>query len=270
MAPLAESFGPLSFETNCGFKLRGATLADAVSSSLRVEVLDDDASLARVHPQMGAGNVLLVLADQTSVLLPAIPGFITALSFDDGKLVDVAYEPSQYSDRWADFSQHATKLRQLRAAVAFAAREGVFRLEGPAALVLKQRMQVAKGVDPSLALYAAYAYDEMQQVDLLQDMREQLRMDLGISFFDLDLLSGALPRGESREQRFPPVPMFAQGWSLLSAFGVLLSDDLTVLRAGVGTSTQTLQTELVDTLWTQFKPAATEHLHELIKKGKIP
>lgn len=268
--PLAEPFGPLGFETNCGFKLRGATLADALASGAVVQRFDDDASLARVHPQGIARNVLLVLADQSSVLLPAIPGFIAALSFDAGELADVAYEPSQHGDRWADFAQHADELRQLRAVIAQAAREGVFRLEGPAALALAQRMQVAKGVDPSLALYAAYAYHGLQQRDRLRQMRDYLRMDLGVSFFDLDLLAGALAHGGDAERRYPPVPMLAQGWSLLSAFGVSLGADLAQLPESRGAPSRPLQGELMDTLWTQFKPSATEYLRKLMKEGKLP
>jgi len=263
---LAKPFGPLGFETNCGFKLRGAKLADAVASGVRVERFDDDASLARVHPQGRPANVLLILADQTSVLLPAVPGFVAALSFDAGELADVAYEPSKYGERWADFAQRADELRRLRAVIAQAAREGVFRLEGPAALA--RRMQLAKGVDPSLALYAAYAYHGLQQGDRLREMREYLRMDLGISFFDLDLLAGALPSG-GEAGRYPPVPLLAQGWSLLSAFGVSLSNHLTELPASLGAPHRPLQAELVDTLWTQFKPAGTEHLRKLIQEGKL-
>jgi hypothetical protein len=268
-ATLAKPFGPLRFEINCGFKLRGAKLADVVGSGVGVERFDDDTSLARVHPQGGAGNVLLVLADQSSVLLPAVPGFVAALSFEAGELADVAYEPSQYSNRWADFAQGAHELRQLRAAIAHAAREGVFRLEGPAALALARRMQLAKGLDPSLALYAAYAYHGLQQTERLQEMREYFRSDMALSFFDLDLLAGALPRGGEAERRYPPVPMLAQGWSLLSAFGVSLSEHLRELRASPGAPRRPLQGELVNTLWTQFKPAGTEHLRKLIEEGKL-
>jgi hypothetical protein len=95
-------------------------------------------------------------------------------------------------------------------------------------------------------------------------------MDLGFSFFDLDLLAGALPRGADAERRFPPVPMLAQGWTLLSAFGVSLGEELARLPPSSDAPGRPLQGELVDTLWTQFKPAGTRHLSRLILQGKLP
>jgi hypothetical protein len=244
--------------------------AEAYGAGTRVELFDGDRSIARVHPHNGAANVLLVLADLSSVLLPAVPGFIAALSFGDGELIDVAYEPSEHTDRWNAFARRAGELRELRSVIAQAAREGVFRLEGGAALALAQRMQVGKGIDPSLALYAAYAYHGLQQRDRLRQMHDYLRMDLGISFFDLDLLAGALPSDRHPGRRYPPVPMLAQGWTLLSAFGVSLGDELSQLPLEGEARRRPLQGELVDTLWTQFTPAGTKHLRWLILQGKMP
>jgi len=52
-----------------------------------------------------------------------------------------------------------------------------------------------KGVDPSLALYAAYAYHDLQRRDLIKEMQSFLRDDLGLAFFDIALLSGDRPGG---------------------------------------------------------------------------
>ena len=251
-------FGPMHMETGCGLKLRGATLAEAVASGADVEVFEDDRSIARVHLKNGPANVLLILADGSGVLLPALPGFITALTFEQGELADIAYEPSEHTPRWIDFAARADELRSLRAVVAAAAREGVFRLDGTAAPELARRMQVAKSVDPALSLYAAYAYHDLQQTDRVREMLGFLRADIGIGFFDLELLSGKATAGPGI-RRFPPVPMLAQGWSLLSAFGVPLSDELAPLRD-----------ELVDTLWTQFQSRGAQRLKRLVEQGSLP
>jgi hypothetical protein len=64
--------------------------------------------------------------------------------------------------------------------------------------------------------------------------------------------------------------MLAQGWSVLSAFGVALQEEVGVIpRTTMGGHPQLLQSQLVDSLWTQFKPAATAHLRQLILKGKL-
>jgi len=98
---LLESFGPRSFETRCGFKLRGARVAAVHSPHAGHEVFDDPAgSLVRIDPRAGdASSVLLELDDGCSVLLPAIPEFIAELHFDDGELVHLAYEPAETSPR---------------------------------------------------------------------------------------------------------------------------------------------------------------------------
>jgi hypothetical protein len=48
-----------------------------------------------------------------------------------------------------------TEIRNLRAVIASSSRLGTFHLDDPEAEKLARRMQVAKGIDPSLVLYAA-------------------------------------------------------------------------------------------------------------------
>src|SRR5262249_22641101 len=89
---LAQPFGPTHHETRCGFKVRGARVVDAASrvsvqfAGGGVEQGDD----LRVSPTPPASNVLLITDSGAGVLLPAIPGFMCALTFEDSELVDVA------------------------------------------------------------------------------------------------------------------------------------------------------------------------------------
>ena len=52
-------------------------------------------------------------------------------------------------------------------------------------------MQYAKGIDPTMAVYAAYAYYDLQTVTRIEQMSGS-REDLGVSLFDVDLLARQL------------------------------------------------------------------------------
>jgi hypothetical protein len=87
-----RDFGPLHFETGCGFKIQGAGIVEAIST-VAVDRLTD--SLVRVHNMnVPAVNVLLLTDRGTGFVLPAIREFLAAVTFDGGELVNVSYEPS--------------------------------------------------------------------------------------------------------------------------------------------------------------------------------
>jgi hypothetical protein len=202
-------------------------------------------------------SVLIELRNGTGVLVPSIPDFVAELTFEDGQLANLSYEPSSNSWRWGEYADRQEELRTLRASVAASAGFGVFRLSGDDAIKLARRMQFAKGVDPSLALYAAYAYHDLQRRDLIREMESYLRADLGWAFFDIALLSGNLP-DPGRNRVLPPFPMLSQGWTLLSAFGVKLPNSL-----------QQLQRHLLPALWTMFDHGGVAMLAAAIHSGEV-
>lgn len=259
--------GPTHFETGCGFRIEGARVVEALARGADSEVLAGTSNTpagtrVRVTLQAGpAASVLLVLEDGSSVLAPAVAEFIAVLRFEDGELADLAYEPAEGSWRWDPYREHLAELHTLRNTIAAAARLGVFRLEGDNALALARRMQYAKGVDPALALYAAYAYHDLQRQDLIRHMADYLTMDLYFTFFDIGLVAHLLDgRRVADEARFLPcVPMLAQGWALLRAFRVQLPDGV-----------QDIQRHLLPSLWTQFAAGGTALLRPMILSGRIP
>lgn len=257
---LARPFGPAHYETGCGFKLRGAQVAQAHCLSAGVAVVDADGTLLRVDPTRGAASVLIVLRDGGSVLLPALPEFLAGLTFEDGELTHVSYEPADTSPRWADYAARQDELRALRAAVAAATGLGVFRLGGDKALQLARGMQFAKSIDPSMALYAAYAYHDFGRRDLIHEMQNYLRGDLGIHFFDIALLAadGSLAAGLRDGSVLPPLPLLSQGWSLLNAF-----------RAPLSPALRELQGHLRPSLWTLFDADGTALLLKAFQNGEI-
>lgn len=257
---LYTPFGPSHFETQCGLKLRGGNVSRVHCKGARAEILDSDGGIVRIGDMSKPGTaVLLELRTGTGVLIPAIPDFIAELTFEDNELVNLSYEPSDNTWRWSEYVTRREELRTLRASIAASVGLGVFRLSGDNALKLARRMQLAKGIDPSLALYATYAYHELQRRDLIKQMQSYLRGDLGFAFFDVSLLAGDLPGDLPGSDRVsPPFPMLSQGWSLLSAF-----------RAKLAGSLQTLRQHLLPSLWTMFDQDGVAILAAAINSGEV-
>jgi hypothetical protein len=176
-------------------------------------------------------------------VIPALQGYLAALTFDDGDLVDVAYEPSSNSWRVTEYAGRIEEIRVLRAVAAAASREGRFRLDAADANGLAQRMQLVKGVDPTLAVYAAYAYHDLQELERLQRMCGFMRDDLQTALFDVALLARQLvDQTVGRASGVVPfAPLLSQGWSLLRANRVTLPHGLSEL-----------QVTLQDSLWSLY------------------
>src|SRR5262249_51535241 len=176
------------------------------------------------------------------------------------ELVDVAYEPSDNDPRWVDYRQRAGDIRALRALAASSLSRGAFRLEGDDALQISRRLQYPKGVDPSLAVYAAYAFHGLQRLDLIRQMAGYMEGDLGTSLFDVALLARRLS-GKRITPDTPvlgAMPLLAQGWALLSAFGVSLPPALAEV-----------QKALVPSFWTMLDARGVELVRPAIASGAM-
>jgi hypothetical protein len=257
---IAKPFGPTHFESKCGFKIRGARIIEAYSRAAQTELFEMPGQVVRVDTDAySRASVLLVLEQGTGILLPAIPDFIGVLTVEEGELVDVAYEPSDNSWRWAPFWQRAAEIRALRSIASSSMTRGVFRLEGANALEIAKRMQYAKGVDPTLAVYAAYAYNDLRRRDLIREMSRYMRDDIGAPLFDVAMLSGELnARNVANSDVFSYMPLLAQGWALLSAYRVSLPDSLAELHR-----------TLVPSVWTMFDQEGIRQIRNSFHKGDL-
>ncbi|GMV29951.1 MAG: hypothetical protein AMXMBFR59_20760 [Rhodanobacteraceae bacterium] len=257
-----DAAGPRQFETQCGLKLRGARVREAFALGAQVQQLGPARDVVRVGPGEAAPAVLLVLDSGAGVVVPAIPGFVGALTFDGDEFVDLSYEPSANTPRAADYRRRARELQTLRQVAASASRNGAFRLEGDDAELLARRMQILKGIDPALAVYAAYAYRDRRDHARLREMNRFLRDDLQASPFDVALLSGALDgsRVTPANRTFGLFPLLTQGWVFLHTHHVRLAND----------DGDVLQRHLSDSLWTQFDADGIDRLRSTYFKGASP
>jgi len=193
-------------------------------------------------------------------VIPAIHGFLAALTFEEGELVDVAYEPATTNYRWQEYQTKVRELRRLRAVIATASQNGFFRLDDASALSLARRMQHGKGIDPTLSVYAAYAYHDLQRQDIIREMIVYLKDDIGATLFDLVLLGRRLIDKEVKPQDriIPFFPLLSQGWALLNANRVKRHPVL-----------ERIEPAMKNSLWTLFDEGAFDPLKETLARGEV-
>lgn len=259
---LSQPFGPMHFETECGIKVRGARIAGFDAPNVKAELLGHDGQLLRVTHIDSPSSVLLQFDHGCATLIPVIPEFMAALTFDDDgrRLVDVAYEPSDNTWRWNRFRARAEEVRALRAVAASSTRLGRFRLDQANGIAVAQRMQYAKGIDPTLAIYAGYAYHDLQELERIRDMSGFLQNDIGVTLFDLALLGRTLV-GKSvqpPDRIVPFTPLLSQGWSLLRANRVRMHPAL-----------EGLEYDVLDSLWSLYDESGWRKLLRALKTGEV-
>lgn len=244
-------FGPQHFESECGFKSRGARIVAAyVDGDHFAEVRGESVRIQgrRSFVPTNPVSTLITLDYGVSLMLPAIPSFIGAIESRAGHVLSVSYEPSDNTSRWPEYMNRLAEIRVLGALVSASARLGTLAFEGDDAAQLARQMQMAKNADPAMALYAAYAYHQLGLRKWLAEMSAFQRSDLHFRFFDLALLNRELDGRFAEEEAdvFPKFPIMSAGWTLLSAYGVRLDERVAPLRE-----------HLVPSLWTLLDEEGT-------------
>jgi len=254
------------FETETGFAVLGASVEEvAIAGAGQADLLArGDAQhpgVVRVHPTRAAHSVVLQFTTGEASVLAALRGYIGHVLVEDRRVMNVSYIPSTNSMRWSDYQGRRERLDQLRAAAAAAVRFGVFRLdEKQAARELAERIRVMKGIDPTLGLYAAYAYSEADRRADIVSVLDCMRSDIEADLFDVRLLArGGIASTDLRDgQVVPFCPLLTQGWNFLRA-----------RRVALPTILEDAQDELEPALWTTFKPARARLILDAIKGGWI-
>jgi hypothetical protein len=158
------------------------------------------------------------------------------------------------------YRQQASEIRGLRAVASSASLHGRFHLERSDAAAVGQKMQVAKGVDPTLAVYAAYAYHDLGEVQRIREMSGYLRGDVGATFFDLELLARQLVDKpvEINSRVVPFTPLLSQGWAMLRAGRVQLHPAL-----------DRMQRAMRDSLWALYDSNGIANLKAAMASGAV-
>src|SRR4029077_4054781 len=147
---LAQPFSPSRADADSVIRVRGAQLMSATP-----------------FDKGRSSNVLVEFDNHTMALMPVLPDYVTDTTVNDREIVAVSFE-SPYGP-----SDKLDEIRHVRAVVAASVQQGRFRLADDG-LEVARGLQVLKGEDPALAVYASYSYYEMQAQERLQQMNDAL------------------------------------------------------------------------------------------------
>jgi hypothetical protein len=250
-----------------GFAVSGARVKDVTvshgGSARIVNSRESERPSAGVEIDLrgrDAATVALEFTDGTGTVLAGLSYFIGTITVDKGRVTNVSYSPSRRSPLWSEYQHEAERLDRLRADVAAAARLGVLRFEGPraqrksAANALADRIRMLKGIDPTLGLYAAYAYSDADASDQVRSVEHYVRENLNADLYDIAMLSGKLANPTGVRGPYPFCPMLAQGWSLLRAKGVKVNELVDAARD-----------HMIPSLWTTFDRTGVD----LVRKAAL-
>jgi len=258
-----------------GIVVTGARLKIAVAHpAVRVQMLAAAAGLGQsslVRVDLGtapAGSVVLQFEDGGGTVLAALNRFVANVTVNEGRVIDVSYVPAPKTDNWYEYNSQRARFADLHATVATAARFGVFRVEASgsdnnrarAAAQLADRVRVGKSVDPTLGLYAAYAYSDASLPKQIRSVREIMRGNLDADIFDVAMLAGELTSKslEGNAAPFPFCPMLSQGWNLLRVKDVRVAREVNRARD-----------HLRQALWTTFNREGIDMLLGPLSGGRL-
>lgn len=243
--------------TKPGVKATLGNSADGGRPSAKIEVDVRDSR---------AASVVLRFADGTGTVVAALDTYIGEVVVDDGRVVSVSYVPSEGSPMGRPSGYESTRLAQLHSVVGSASQFGVFRIDGPPAVrndkarALADQIRVMKLVDPTLGLYAAYAYADANLLDKVRSVRDFMREDLrGASLFDVAMLAGDLAGKQPGDAPvYPFCPMLSQGWGYLRVKGVRLPEGVIAARD-----------HLRQSLWLTLDPEGTRVVENALRSGRV-
>jgi hypothetical protein len=221
MARLLAVRGRASFETHTGFTVVGIEVSEALLDGLsgHCDVFDEnDAMQIRVRLEASSGTVVIRFVDGSGTCLAALPGFIGTVAVEGGRVVNVTYTPARNTPRWNTYEHEQAEVEKRRAFVAVAARRGIFKIERDRAASFASFIRQFKALDPTLGIYAAYAYAQAGMTDEVQSVFDWMWSDQEVPVpFDVAMLANRFPASGQLAGRIAgKTPMLTQGWALLN------------------------------------------------------
>ncbi len=210
-------------------------------------------------------SVAVRFADGTGTVLGAIREFVGTVSVGTNGVNNVSYDPDHENWRFSEYQHNKERLADLRSTVAALALNGVFRIEGngaqrdKSAAAIADKIRILKGYDPTLGIYAAYAYDEADLTDKAGSVFDYMRGDLNVNVFDVAVLARQkLNWQDSESYPVPCCPMLTQGWNYLRVRNVKIPPPIDRARD-----------HLLQSLWTTFDSEGMDILVAALESGEL-
>jgi hypothetical protein len=260
---LINAKGRRSFETRTGFTVIGSYVFTPVLSRGRFEIEDgDNVRHIRIYEEQDPRTMLLILENGNAVPLAILRGFIGTIVIESGQIINVNYFPSEYTNKYSDAQRDNEEMETRRALVATSARLGLFKLDGDINTVIDAAsyLRNVKGIDPTMGLYAAYAYAQAGKYDGIRSVYYYMNQEPEPVLYDvymLNLINADRPE-QPRKALAPFCPMLTQGWSYMS----IDWDMFPGMFKEIGKY-------LVPGLWTTFNPKGVEVIKHLITTNQL-
>lgn len=166
--------------------------------------------------------ILLRLSNGNGVPLTIIPGFIGVVLLKNNHVVNISYHPGPSNYRYHENEQMRPWVMEGRAYIAAAVQLGVFRITGTTADIKDAAgfIRYSKAFDPTLGLYAAYAYAQASDWEQVQSVYDYMKREPEPVLFDVALLNylGSYRTGVIKKFKHTGGfgPVLTQGWSYLT------------------------------------------------------
>ncbi len=270
LASLYHARGRESFETHTGFSVIGVDDAfDIITDKGRHDKFrQDDHWHVRIFPDENTNCILLVLrANGNGIPIAVLPGFIGTILVENDAVVNINYLPSRNNDRFSYVESYNDEVSKRRADISLAARYGAFKVSGDRYQIMDTASYLRnyKMLDPTLGLYAAYAYVQAGDIEQVRDIYQFMCGEPEPVLFDVAMLArmeedndAALPATNPKKAESPFCPMLTQGWSYLS----INYDDYPPLL-------KRLARHLVPGLWTTFTREGVALIESAIQNNEL-
>ena len=255
-----------SFETQTGFTVIGITVKDMIVNGNKDVFSEDNLVHIRIYPQDDVRSGLLILEDDRSIPVAILEGYIGTLVFDNNQLLTINYTPSFYSAKYKSFEDNEENIEYARAFVASAANEGfdystTFENEFDESGTLNfsnagSYLRHQTSIDPSLGLYAAYAFRQDGKIKDVKSVYESMKAESDTIIFDVAMLASMM--NDTSQKLAPFCPMIALGWAYRQQFEENLNP--LIIEAA---------NHLIPSLWTTFNAEGTAILKRLFNENQI-
>ena len=264
---LIKAKGRESFETRTGFSVLGTAVERAIVTNSACDLFEENGAYQiRVHNDGSEGparSALIQIERGIGVPLAVLPGFIGTIVVENGHVVTVTYLPSRHTLKHDEYLDVAAEVNERRAFVAVAARNGSFRLESSAAAVDGAKfLRTQKSIDPTLGLYAAYAYAQAGDLEGIESVFDYMSSEPEPILFDVAMLANKFDKKHGHGGRLPQIapfcPMLTQGWALIEPNEMWLQ---TIIRR--------VREDLRPGLWTSIEKSGVAKLWSQIENGGL-
>ncbi|WP_316812942.1 caspase family protein [Pedobacter heparinus] len=193
------------------------------------------------------GSSLLVIFNDGSIAPVAIlSNFDVLLLIEKEQIVNISYSPAIWSRHFERSELFDDNISMARARIAAKARQGKFRIEGYTEELMWEAsfLRNFKAFDPTLGLYACYAYAQAGNFDQVRSVYRYMIRDAEQILFDVSMLN-SLFSPDFNTETIPSTifPSLTQGWSYLPIKPELFHPML-----------RELSSHLKPALWTKFTP----------------